>query len=942
MSRCGSGRNPTSGQSGARAKHVSRLLLRKGVRTALLLIAAVVAIVLTWFGVPVEYSIPADQLFRIKSAQENIYSYRLRWDGWPLKLAVDEINSLGDYTLYEDGRVLGPPHASAMAIEEHGAGHHTAWGQVLHFSTSDNTDPRSNGRDYLLTIRAYLPTLFTLLVVAVLLLPVLIHIVRTLADDYVELKQRNHKTRVSLLLFVGLIDVAVVLTWIFPPNATLDITPESISHQFGHAFEVTEVSDLPRVYKLMAEPVGLLRLEHTVFEDGDKLGPGHVLPQHIRDTGGGAKRHVSNRLLFSSSDNLDPRTTGRAYRLEVRGLWALPAVLLLLGSNLILVLMYRAPFWRLLQFHHVPIWRFLERCGDSLMRIPRTVWPTLFPLLTWVASVLLLTPLFMSRDGVAHRTFLSGKQFLFEESGHKYVFLHPALSALLAPPTRALGEYGIDVFSLFLQLGVFIPHVLLMLLIRDTKVSRGMYLSAAVLTSVLFFPFYAQLQFTHSSALLVISSILFLTRMRDPDKQISTAQLVLALLGLSVGILIRPTLSLFFIVLSTAWVGSEIVIFREPMQIARLLRVALCFLVIGITATASLGVRDDPYWQYNHLRGTITDLYSSSEPGKGPFEYTDLSIGELLDRAGLDWSINDYELLRAYFHFNPAIYSAENLNKLVAALDEVTPPTVYFTAATHAVGDLLLQPPIRWGLLCLALAIVVVLSKRAVVAAVLFPALLYLSFLGLAVFAKNPPTRVTIPVMAVFTAAMLIRSSWIRQLRLSPGQTLVKMSLRTLVLFALVSTTILFTYTSMGWRCAFAHASSCFAHAYYRPGGGVALDEQHALLEDPQVIWISWDLPYEALWKPWGSHWARQNVKMIWTGAHTQAPEVQAFLSRRADADVVKFLCEHDDVRLLAPEKNVGRLRTLIAERYANRYSVAEWGVPDNPLQVWWCRERSR
>jgi hypothetical protein len=48
----------------------------------------------------------------------------------------------------EDGKALGPAHASHDEIRRVGSGRFSHWGAQLYFSTSDNSDPRSNGRRY--------------------------------------------------------------------------------------------------------------------------------------------------------------------------------------------------------------------------------------------------------------------------------------------------------------------------------------------------------------------------------------------------------------------------------------------------------------------------------------------------------------------------------------------------------------------------------------------------------------------------------------------------------------------------------------------------------------------------------------------------------------------------------------------------------------------------
>lgn len=51
-------------------------------------------------------------------------------------------------TLFENGAPLGPAHSGHHLVREQGLGHYSHWGDSLVFSTSDNTDPRANGRVY--------------------------------------------------------------------------------------------------------------------------------------------------------------------------------------------------------------------------------------------------------------------------------------------------------------------------------------------------------------------------------------------------------------------------------------------------------------------------------------------------------------------------------------------------------------------------------------------------------------------------------------------------------------------------------------------------------------------------------------------------------------------------------------------------------------------------
>lgn len=60
-------------------------------------------------------------------------------------VGADRVSTL---VLLEDGRPLGPAHASHESIRTRGAGRYAHWGSGLWFSTPDSSDPRTNGRTY--------------------------------------------------------------------------------------------------------------------------------------------------------------------------------------------------------------------------------------------------------------------------------------------------------------------------------------------------------------------------------------------------------------------------------------------------------------------------------------------------------------------------------------------------------------------------------------------------------------------------------------------------------------------------------------------------------------------------------------------------------------------------------------------------------------------------
>ena len=64
------------------------------------------------------------------------------------KNLVSDANGRSRLALFEDGKPLPHPHSIHADIREFGNGRYSHWGDALYFSSSDNTDPFTNGRRY--------------------------------------------------------------------------------------------------------------------------------------------------------------------------------------------------------------------------------------------------------------------------------------------------------------------------------------------------------------------------------------------------------------------------------------------------------------------------------------------------------------------------------------------------------------------------------------------------------------------------------------------------------------------------------------------------------------------------------------------------------------------------------------------------------------------------
>ncbi|MCL4197780.1 MAG: hypothetical protein KJZ69_09845 [Phycisphaerales bacterium] len=164
--------------------------------------------------------------------------------------------------LFEDDVELtqaARPHAE---IREIGGGRFSHWGPTLYFSSTDGSDPRTNGRRY--TIR------FTR---------------DSIADQW---------------------------GWGFTPVAV--VPADAIKPGVGLEY----VYHLPTV--LLGWPSDLETMNGSrlvLLEDGVPLRGAHAMREEVVEAGTGRYAHLGGAVRFSTSDNSDPRTNGRRYAIAL-------------------------------------------------------------------------------------------------------------------------------------------------------------------------------------------------------------------------------------------------------------------------------------------------------------------------------------------------------------------------------------------------------------------------------------------------------------------------------------------------------------------------------------------------------------------------------------------------------------------------------------------------
>ena len=132
--------------SGNKKKFIFNIILCAG--TAMMLFS-----VLSFLFVAIPYDGTLDKK-KISSSAGNRYVYPLMETSRLLKILLavpgdsNEFSQRSCLVFKENGKPLGPPHAVHASIEELGKGLYSHWNDVIYFSSSDNTDPMTNGREY--------------------------------------------------------------------------------------------------------------------------------------------------------------------------------------------------------------------------------------------------------------------------------------------------------------------------------------------------------------------------------------------------------------------------------------------------------------------------------------------------------------------------------------------------------------------------------------------------------------------------------------------------------------------------------------------------------------------------------------------------------------------------------------------------------------------------
>jgi len=182
---------------------------------------------------------------------------------------TSDANGTSTVQLLEDGQHLGPAGANHDDIRTLGRGRFSHWNNKVWFSTSDSSDPNTNGRTYsIVPPEGWAPKDG-----------------KNFWTERKSMRRRGEKLDVEWTLH--------------------DLPATAMDQADGKAFAFNLRGEWP------SDEGSFSTL--LVLEDGQPLPQPHAEPADVVSSGAGRYAHRGQRVLFSASDSSDPRSNGKTY-----------------------------------------------------------------------------------------------------------------------------------------------------------------------------------------------------------------------------------------------------------------------------------------------------------------------------------------------------------------------------------------------------------------------------------------------------------------------------------------------------------------------------------------------------------------------------------------------------------------------------------------------------
>jgi hypothetical protein len=453
-----------------------------------------------------------------------------------------------------------------------------------------------------------------------------------------------------LLLAAGIL---CLLPFLLTPTFHFTVASGSIKSETGNAYSAPVQIESYIFVARSDSNANPERSKLLLYENGKILGPAHTLHDIIRQEGRGTYSHWNKQVLFSASDNSDPRSNGRAYSAEVKAglsyVVAAPLAFIAFLSFIMLHFNLKRRYESRQNKGRLDL--LTARTGP--LRVNLQIALAIIVVAAAFATAYFYHPYYKTNDDYGMRSFAENMSaYLFQQN------------TLIALPLRSLYRLTSDVpwYDLELATGAIAGAFICQLAILRLCGSYRDMAFCAIAGFLFFAPIFQAPQFTASAILLAGGALLLFASViyRPPvNRQLLLLASVAIVISFFLGALVR-----FHVVFLVLIIVMPVVGFFALRKLDRRSILPIGAVICGVVFAFSAHVFEIAYYAKSQKWADIMDSNKARSIGV-EYAQLDTSRPEELHAAfsAAGWSKNDYDLFSGWLVTNAELFSAERVNR---------------------------------------------------------------------------------------------------------------------------------------------------------------------------------------------------------------------------------------------------------------------------------------